>query len=147
MILKIKLGGGARGLLNYISQTNKTNHSHTRPFFSSMAGQTPRELAAEVASLRRLRPNLVNAVAHLSLSADPKDRPLTDAEWKAAITTALAVHGADQAAFAAYRHHDTAHDHTHVFFCESCPLGRSSATRITLKKTRQLRASLNRSST
>ena len=116
MILKIKLGGGARGLLNYISQTSKTTHTHTRPFFSNMAGRTPRELAAEVAALRRLKPNLGKAVAHLSLSSDPADRPLTDEEWKAAVTTALAGHGASQAAFCAYRHQDTEHDHTHVFF-------------------------------
>ena len=147
MILKIKIGSGARGLLNYISQASKTAHDHTRPFFTNMGGQTPRELAAEVAALRKLKPNLGKAVAHLSLSADLKDRALNDDEWRRAVTAALAAHGAADAAFAAYRHNDTAHDHTHVFFCESCPLGRSSATRITLEKTRQLRASLNRSST
>ncbi len=145
MILKIKLGSGSRGLLNYISQPTKTAHHHTRPFFSNMAGQTPRELAAEVSSLRKLKPNLTKAIAHLSLSSDPADRKLTDDEWRAAVTTALAEHGAQNAAFAAYRHHDTDHDHTHVFFCEYCTTGRWSATRTHSEKTRQLPASLKRS--
>ena len=116
MILKIKLGSGARGLLNYISQTSKTANNHTRPFFTNMAGKTPRELAAEVAALRKLKPNLTKAVAHLSLSADPQDRAMTDDEWRQAITIALAKHGANKAAFAVYRHRDTSHDHTHCFF-------------------------------
>lgn len=124
MILKIKIGGGARGLLNYISQTSKTTHEHTRPFFTNMAGSTPRELAAEVSGLRKLKPNLSKAIAHLSLSADLNDRPLTEDEWRLAISTALTAHGADAAPFAAYQHHDTAHQHTHVFFCESQALGK-----------------------
>ena len=124
MILKIKIGSGARGLLNYISQTSKTTHEHTRPFFTNMAGQTPRELAAEVSALRKLKPNLSKAIAHLSLSADLKDRALSEREWSQAVRTALAAHGAQNAPFAAYRHHDTAHDHTHVFFCALRVMGR-----------------------
>ena len=147
MILKMIVGRGARGLLNYISRPDKTTLGDTRPFFTNMAGTTPRELAAEVSALRRLRPNLGREVAHLALSSDPRDRRLTEKEWQQAIQTALKIHGADQAAFAAYRHHDAAHDHTHVFFCESCPMGRWSATRTTLEKTRPLPASSNRSST
>lgn len=115
MILKIKIGSGARGLINYLSQTSKTNHDHTRPFFTNMAGQTPRELAREVSSLRKLKPNLGKAVAHLSLSADPRDRVLSTDEWRRAITTALVEHGAGDAPFAAYQHHDTDHQHTHIF--------------------------------
>lgn len=113
MILKMKLGAGARGLLNYISQASKTGHG--LPLMTNMAGTTPRELAAEVASLRRLRPNLKKAVAHLSLSHAPDGRALTDAEWRRAITVALRAHGAESVAFVAYRHNDTAHDHTHIF--------------------------------
>lgn len=116
MILKMIIGKGARGLINYVSQTSKTGHNHTRPFFTNMAGSTPRELSAEVSALRKLKPNLGRAVAHLVLASDPKDRALTDDEWRAAVQIALAEHGADQAAFAAWRHADTAHHHTHVFF-------------------------------
>lgn len=114
MILKMILGKGARGLLSYISNPEKTGSA--RPFFSNMAGTTPREIAAEAAALRRLRPNLSRAVGHLVLSADPLDGALSESEWQEAITTALEAHGAEQAAFAAYRHTDTDHHHTHVFF-------------------------------
>jgi len=114
MILKMMLGKGARGLLSYISNIEKTGSS--KPFFSNMAGTSPRELSAEVAALRKLRPNLSKAVGHLVLSADPRDGALSESEWRQAITIALKAHGAEQAAFAAYRHADTDHDHAHVFF-------------------------------
>lgn len=145
MILKIKIGRGARGLLSYISQQYKTAHNHTRPFFTNMAGQNPRELAAEVAALRKLKPNLTRAISHLMISPDAKDRPLTEVEWKKAIQIALAGHGAEEAAFAAYVHRDTNCGHAHVFFCESSPMGIWSAIRITSARTRQLPASLKRS--
>lgn len=123
MILKALLGTSAQGLLLYISKESKTGHNHTYPFFTNMAGQTPKELAKEIGSLRRQRPNLKKAVAHLVLSHDPTDRKLTEIEWKHAISVALKIHGADQAAFCSYRHHDTAHDHTHVFYCRVLPGG------------------------
>ena len=112
-----------------------------------MAGTNPRELAAEVAALRRLKPNLTNAVAHLSLSSDPKDRALTDEEWQQAITIALATHGAQDAAFACYQHHDTNHSHTHVFFCVFKATAKSSAIRIHTGRTRRRPAKLKRSLT
>lgn len=146
MILKMILGKGARGLLSYISNPTKTNHNHTQPFFSNMAGQSARELSKEVAVLRRLKPNLKMAVAHLVLSHDPNDRPLTEAEWRHAISTALKTHGAEEAAFCSYLHLDTNHIHTHVFTCESCPVGRQSAIRIPTEKMRLLHASSKRSS-
>lgn len=124
-MLNMTIGRGVRGVLNYISRPDKTKHDHTRPFFSNMAGETPRELSREAAALRRLRPNLRRVVAHLSLSSDPRDRRLTEEEWKAAVTTALRTHGAQDAAFAAYRHHDTDHDHTHIFFCVFYRMARS----------------------
>lgn len=145
MILKMIVGRGARGLLNYISRPDKTDHDHTRPVFTNMAGATPRELSAEISALRKLRPNLGRAVAHLVLSSDPRDRQLTDDEWRQAVQTALQVHGADQAAFAAYRHRDTDHDHTHVFFCEFYLAVRSFLTLTIFEKTKPLRGKLKRS--
>jgi hypothetical protein len=119
MILKIKLGTGARGLLNYLSSDTKTGGILT----SNMAGETPRELAREVSALRRMRPGLRKAVAHLSLSHSPGDRPLSDDEWRRAIRIALDAHGASESAHVAFRHHDTAHDHTHIFFLRVLPNG------------------------
>jgi hypothetical protein len=123
MILKIKIGRGARGLLSYISQPSKTAHNNTRPFYSNMAGATPRELSAEVAALRKLKPNLTRAVGHLMISPDQKDRQLSQVEWEKAIDIALAEHGASEAAFAGYVHRDTGCAHAHVFFLRVLPDG------------------------
>ena len=116
MILKVVIGSGARGLLSYISGQSKTGSAHQIPFFTNMAGQTVRELSKEISALRRQRPNLKKAIAHVILSHDPKDRLLTDEEWKHAISVALKAHGAEDAVFAAYTHSDTNHPHAHVFF-------------------------------
>lgn len=116
MILKTIIGSSARGLLSYISDPEKTGNNHSQPFFTNMAGQTVRELAKEISVLRKQRPNLKKAIAHVILSHDPKDRTLTDDEWKRAISLALKAHGADDAVFAAYAHQDTHHQHCHLFF-------------------------------
>ena len=93
------------------------------PFITNMAGRNPRELANEIATLRRQRPGLKKAVSHLVLSHDPTQRKLTVQEWKEAVQIALKEHGADEAAHAAWRHADTDHDHVHIFFCRILPSG------------------------
>ena len=102
MILKIKTGKGSRGILNYIS----AGAGKSAPMFSNMVGQTPRELAREVAALRSLRPNLGRAAAHLILAHDPGQRPLTEAEWREALEIALKEHGAEGVPFASYMHEE-----------------------------------------
>jgi len=102
MILKIKTGKGSRGVLNYIS----AGAGQAAPTFTNMAGQTPRELAREVAALRSLRPNLGKAAAHLILAHDPNQRPLTEAEWRGALEIALKEHGAEGVPYAAYMHEE-----------------------------------------
>ena len=91
------------------------------PFFTNMAGRTQRELAKEIGTLRRLRPNLTKAVSHLILSHDPTQRELTEKEWKAAIQIALNEHGAGEAAFASWIHADTQVRHCHLIFCRILP--------------------------
>lgn len=116
MILKVVIGSGARGLLSYISSQSKTGNGDEKPFFTNMAGQSVRELSKEISALRKLRPNLKKAVAHVILSHDPNDRVLSDEEWKHAISVSLKAHGAEDAQFAAYTHKDTNHQHCHLFF-------------------------------
>ena len=135
MILKIVLGKGARGLLNYVSQASKSAHhpqqthkrgepkQHTSPTFSNFAGTTPRQIAAEFAALRLLKPNLSRAAGHLILSPDPADRALTKVEWQHALQLALQGHGAIGAPYAAYLHSDTELQHLHVFFSRILPNG------------------------
>lgn len=119
MILKIVMGRGARSLLDYISTAHKTDKSCTTPMFTNMAGQNSRELAREVAALRRSKPGLGKVAAHLMLSHDPNDRKLTNKEWERALQLALQGHGAENAPHAAYLHIDKEHQHLHAFFCES----------------------------
>lgn len=102
MILKIKTGKGARGLLNYIS----AGAGQAAPMFTNMVGQNPRELAREVAALRSLRPNLGRACAHVVLAHDPSQRSLTEDEWREALDIALAGHGATGVPYAAYMHEE-----------------------------------------
>ena len=135
MILKIVIGRGARGLLNYVSQLSKSSHhphpaqkrgepkQHTLPTFSNFAGSTPRQIAAEFSALRLLKPNLNKAVGHLILSPGPTDRALSKDEWQKALSLALQVHGAGGAPHAAYLHDDTDLQHLHVFFSRILPTG------------------------
>ena len=93
------------------------------PTFSTFAGTTPRQISAEFAALRKLKPNLGKAVGHLILSPGPEDRTLSKEEWKQALDLALAEHGASEAQHAAYLHFDTDHPHLHVFFSRITPTG------------------------
>ena len=135
MILKIIIGKGARGLLDYVSQLSKSSHhpqltqkrgepkQHTSPTFSNFAGNTPRQISAEFSALRLLKPNLNKAVGHLILSPSATDRALTKEEWQTALQLALRGHGAGGALHAAYLHSDTDLEHLHVFFSRILPSG------------------------
>jgi hypothetical protein len=142
MILKIIVGRGARGVLNYISSAHKTDKPNTAPLFTNMVGKTARELSNEVAALRRSKPKLGKAAAHLILSQDPGDRKLTDKEWARALQLALQGHDAQDAPFAAYLHTDREHQHLHCFFCESGMTEPSCRTAKVTAKTRRLRGAL-----
>ena len=76
MIAKAVKGKGFRGALEYDLTKEKG-----RVIDSNMAGQNPRELAAEFGEIRKLRPNLGKAVMHVSLSAAPGEK-LTDEQWR-----------------------------------------------------------------
>lgn len=141
------IGRGARGVLNYISTAHKTDRPNTRPNFTNMAGSTARELSKEVAALRKSKPKLGKAAAHLILSHDPSDRPLTEREWSRALQLALQAHGATDAPFAAYLHTDRDHQHLHCFFYASGPTAASCRTAKTTKKMKLRRAGLKRSCT
>lgn len=121
MILKIKAGEGGRGLLNYIAE----GAGQLQPMLTSMAGGTPRELAAEAGILRRMRPGLKKAIGHLMLSQDPGEPDLTPEQWQEALQIAFKHHfgdAADRLQFAAYQHHEPGgHQHLHVFFLRIDP--------------------------
>lgn len=109
-----KIGRGARGLLGYISQVEKTGSD--LPFMTNMVGVdgdlSPRSLSAEFKSIRRLKPNLSRAVAHLIVSCG---NGLSGDQLKMAINTTLRVNGYENSMYAAFLHKDTAHEHIHIF--------------------------------
>lgn len=90
MIEKIAKGGGARGLAEYLLASRDSDGAE-RPVVAivggTFAGETPREIAAEFAHLRELRPTLGKAICHTSLRAAEGDRHLTADEWRQAGTT------------------------------------------------------------
>lgn len=144
MILKMILGRGARGVLDYISTAHKTDKPNTMPLFTNMVGKTACELTREVAALRRSKPKLGKAAAHLILSQDPGDRKLSNAEWSRALQLALQGHGAQDAPFAAYLHTDREHQHLHCFFFGSDTTGQSCRTATATEKTKRPRAASRR---
>lgn len=86
MIEKIRKGKGARGLAEYLL-ASKDHNGDLRPradiIGGTLAGRNPRELAAEIGMLRRMRPNLQIAVGHASLRVPEDERVLSDREWAA----------------------------------------------------------------
>lgn len=108
MIAKLVKGRGFRGALEYDLTKEKG-----RVIDSNMAGQTPRELAAEFGEIRKLRPNLGKAVLHVSLSAAPGET-LTDAQWCEIGQRYLHGMGFTDNQFVITRHTDTAHEHIHI---------------------------------
>ena len=108
MIAKLVKGRGFRGALNYDLEPEKGVLLDT-----NMAGENPRELAAEFGAIRELRPGLGKAVLHASLSAAPGDQ-LSDEQWREIGQEYLAGMGFTDHQYVLSRHTDTAHDHIHI---------------------------------
>ena len=108
MIAKAVKGKGFRGALEY-DLTKEQGHLIAK----NMAGENPRELAAEFGEIRKLRPNLGKAVLHVSLSAAPGEK-LTDAQWHEIGARYMDGMGLEQNQFVITRHTDTEHEHIHI---------------------------------
>ena len=108
MIAKLVKGRGFRGALEY-----DITKEGGRIISSNMAGENPRELAAEFGEIRKLRPNLGKAVMHVSLSAAPGEK-LTDEQWQAIGQRYLRGMGFTDNQFVMTRHTDTEHEHIHI---------------------------------
>jgi len=108
VIAKLVKGRGFRGALEY----NLTQEKG-RVIDSNMAGQNPRELAAEFGVIRKLRPKLGKAVLHVSLSAALGEQ-LSDKQWRDISQRYLHGMGFHDNQFLVIRHTDTAHEHVHI---------------------------------
>lgn len=112
MIGKAIKGKGARGLLEYL-----LNGERATIIGGTLAGRTPREMAAEIGAIRRLRPKLGKAILHLPLSAHPQDRTLSDQDWSDICQYVANGLGYEGCPMKFIRHHDTDHDHVHLVIC------------------------------
>ena len=108
MIAKAVKGKGFRGALEY-----DLTKEQGRVIDKNMAGEKPRELAAEFGEIRKLRPNLGKAVLHVSLSAAPGEK-LSDEQWREIGKRYMEGMGLENNQFVMTRHVDTDHEHIHI---------------------------------
>ena len=108
MIAKAVKGKGFRGALEYDLTKEKG-----RVIDTNMAGEGPRELAAEFGEIRKLRPKLSKAVLHVSISAALGEK-LTDKQWRDIASTYLVGMGLEKNQYLVTRHTDTEHEHIHI---------------------------------
>ena len=92
MIPKLTQGSGFRGVLDYCFAPNdwKGSERGDAPVLvgGNMAGTTPRQLAAEFALARQLRPDVKKPVLHVSLSLAPGET-LSPEQWHQAARLVL----------------------------------------------------------
>jgi hypothetical protein len=120
MISKIIKGTGIQGLFSY-AMDGDDRHM----IGGNMAGRTPRELSKEAGQLRKLRPSLDKAVAHIVLSAAPEDPHLDSATWCQISTIVLGDLGLLACPHAIFRHSDTDNQHIHIACLRIGPDGKT----------------------
>jgi hypothetical protein len=101
-------GTSFRGVLNYLHAKEGAEL-----LGGTMAGETPRELAAEFRLSRQLNWRVKKAVYHASLSL-PKTEYLEDGDWLAIAQDYLHEMGFEGCQYVVYRHTDQDHDHIHI---------------------------------
>jgi len=117
MKAKITRGGGFRGALNYAFDKTAASKGakQAEHVGGNMAGSDPRELSAEFAVMRQLRPDIEKPVWHASLSL-PEGERLASERWAVVADDFMARMGIDPAnnPYVAVRHSDTKYDHIHI---------------------------------
>lgn len=112
MIATISKGKGARGLLAYL--VGNPQQPRGIRVAGNMSGRTIRELAAEFGLVRKMRPTLGRAIAHVSLSLPETDRHPSPAEWAAIADAFIGEMGFTDCPWVAFEHTDTDHHHIHL---------------------------------
>ena len=102
MICKKTCGKGGRSLAEYLMRDGRG-----QIVAGTMAGSTPRELAAELGQLRRLNPKLGKAIAHFSLNPSPDDPLLSDEQLEAIAVRFMAEMGFGDSPWVGVLHRDT----------------------------------------
>ena len=117
MKAKVGRGGGFRGALNYVLGVGEdaTHDKAVERIAGNMSGCDPRELSAEFAAVRQLRPDIQRPVWHCSLSL-PRGERLETEKWTEVTDAFLQKMGFDSqlTPYIAVRHSDTDYDHIHL---------------------------------
>lgn len=117
MKAKVSRGGGFRGLLNYVLDEGNeaTGDKSFERVGGNVSGDTARDIAAEFAVVRSLRPDIKKPAWHCSLSLPAGDK-LGSEKWNEIAEDHLRNLGLDpdNRPWIAGRHSDTDHDHIHI---------------------------------
>lgn len=107
----VNRGGGFRGILNYAMSDIKKHELIS----TNMSGETPRELAAEFAISRQLRPTIKKPVSQFILSM-PKNENVSNEKWAEIVDDFLKEmkFDTDKNQFITVKHNDTELDHVHI---------------------------------
>jgi hypothetical protein len=123
LIVNQKKNASFRSTLEYVLGKEKSTLIDT-----NMGGETPRQLAAEFAAARRLRPNLKRACGHIIISIPHRNADHLKGEYHehlnneqyVAIAQSWLKHmefrgeGLHDSQYLIARHHDTDHEHIHI---------------------------------
>lgn len=111
MIGKITTGKDFYGVLAY--NEKKISEGVGYVIDSNIEHSTPVNMTNEFNLIRQLRPNLGNAVFHVSLNLPYQDQ-LDDKRFALLASDYLTEMGFDDNQFIIYRHTDTKHEHIHI---------------------------------
>ena len=107
MIAKISKGRGFKGVLAYVSGKSGAE------CIGGNVSENPKWAAREMSVLRQYS-RCSSPVWHCSLSLSPKDRPLSNMEFRELAEKFLAKMGLSGNQYTIYRHTDRQHSHIHI---------------------------------
>ena len=121
MKAKVVRGGGFRGALGYVLDEGEKPKGNKRPeiLAGTMLGTNARQLSAEFAAVRQMRPDVKKPVWHCSLSCPPGERLDSD-KWAAIAEDYMQeMRFPEGTQWVAIRHNDAEHegkprDHIHI---------------------------------
>ncbi len=122
MIPKVTVGAGIRGALEY-DFSSKGGEPRAEYIGGTLVG-SPRQMSAQAAALRQLRPDCKKPILRISLSLPPNDGQLSAGQWLSVIDAfRREMSIPDDAAWCAVRHTDRDHDHIHFTMLRILPDG------------------------
>ena len=122
MIPKVTVGAGIRGALEY-DFSSKGGEPRAEYIGGTLVG-SPRQMSAQAAALRQLRPDCKKPVLRISLSLPPGDGQLSTGQWLSVIDSfRREMNIPDDTAWCAVRHTDRDHDHVHFTMLRILPNG------------------------